>query len=193
MVMVKGTITQPERNRRNNRFTKRGEQPLPSGRCLARKPFANWQTGFTALLAVGSMCLQGCDLAKPKQSPLQSFIPEECVERFIYEQLDLASFRNSLGPARSPKRRHFSDFSIPATKTENGLLEMETYDWFYSIQIVDRKDVNKDGLEDLIIEFFDSAKAGSYETFNRYLITRYSSTSGLVAIAFEVPDEGCEK
>ena len=80
--------------------------------------------------------------------------------------------------------RHFRDFGIEPTRIGDGILEIETSDWYYSIRIIDRRDVNKDGIEDLLIDFYDQLKFGTYRTLNRHHITRYSSRSNLVAIAF---------
>lgn len=143
-------------------------------------------------IAATALAITGCaSTSLREEAQPGSCIPRHCVERFVYERLDLSSFRNSLGPARDPGMQHFRDFGIKPARIEPGILEMETADWLYVLEILDRGDFNRDGLEDLVIGFYDSARGGSYRTFNRYLVTCYSSDSGLVAIAFEPPGGQC--
>ena len=187
---VKGTINPFLKNQLKKRLQ---QQFVSQSRSLARqdqKPLlARRSTSCLFCLFISSLGLPACLSTSTTDPHLRSFIPTHQVESFIYEKLDLASFRNSLGPSRMPNTHHFSEWGIQPTKIEEGRIEMETCDWFYSIQIIDRRDVNKDGLEDLLIEFFDAAKHGTYRTRNRYLVTRYSSGSCLIAIAFEPPSE----
>jgi len=53
-----------------------------------------------------------------------------------------------------------------------------------------RDNINKDGIEDLEVCFTDRAKQGTYSTQQALLVTRYSSSSYVVALRFEV--NGCE-
>ncbi|MGC6456199.1 MAG: hypothetical protein ACON39_02540 [Coraliomargaritaceae bacterium] len=130
----------------------------------------------------------GCILTEKIPSPTLSYLPSSSLEWFVYEQLDLASFRNSLGPSREKAMRHFSDFGIFPTTIRKNYLEMETEDWFYGITILERRDRNGDGIEDLLVDFVDAAKMGTYRSSHRYLLTRYSDEGQLLAIAFEMVD-----
>lgn len=117
-----------------------------------------------------------------------SHIPSDGVEQFIVDRLDLTTFRNSLGPARSPGIRYFSQMGIEPTEISPGHIVLETEDWYYAIDIVERMDVNHDGLEDLLIRFTDDSKEGTYLTNRLYLLTCFSEGSDLLAIAFGPPD-----
>jgi|TARA_E500000178_G_scaffold197533_1_gene195553 hypothetical protein len=139
----------------------------------------------TSLLSAASISLQACFITEPALSPQPSLIPEQGLEYFVYERLDLASFRNSFGPLRSQSIRYFCDLGIAPTKAAKGLLEIEMSDWYYRVRVINRGDFNRDGLEDLYIEFIDAAKHGSYQRTDLYLITRYHADSDLIAIAFE--------
>lgn len=103
------------------------------------------------LISIFLLLLSGVP-ASMDTEPL-SFIPSEELERFIVERLDLTTFRNSLGPARSPGMRHFSHFGLVPTEISDGRIVFETESWFYCLEIIDRRDVNGDGIEDLLIRF----------------------------------------
>ncbi len=113
-----------------------------------------------------------------------SYIPSEGLEQFIVERLDLTTFRNSLGPARRPGMRHFSDMGLTPTEMSEGRVVFETESWFYCVDVVERRDVNGDGIEDLLIRFTDDSIGGTYLTVYVYLLTCLSEDSDLVALAY---------
>lgn len=120
---------------------------------------------------------------------LQSFLPPTDIGVFLSRQLDLASFRNSLGPKRSSTQRTFAALGIEPTKvTENGA-EFDSDYWYYSIQVLRRADLNGDGIEDLELCFTDQAKHGTYLSQEPLLVTRYSASGLVVALHFQV--DGC--
>jgi hypothetical protein len=114
-----------------------------------------------------------------------SFIPNQDLEKFIIQRLDLSTFRNSLGPRRESNMRFFSDFGIKATKISNGYIEFDSSDWVYAIEIIRKKDENSDGIEDLVISFFDKSKTGTYDTNTWLLVTRFSEDGNLIALSYE--------
>ena len=113
-----------------------------------------------------------------------SFIPEEGIEEFIVEKLDLTSFRNSLGPARSPGMRYFSDMGLAPTEISEGRIVFETETWYYCIELIERRDINHEGVEDIQITFTDESIEGTYLTEYIYLLTGLSDESDLIAIAY---------
>ncbi|MFC1498340.1 hypothetical protein ACFLS1_07725 [Verrucomicrobiota bacterium] len=120
-----------------------------------------------------------------KEKNPQSFLPENNIEEFVAEKLDLTTFPNSLELRRKPGMRFFSDFGFKPTETRKGKVCFETQDWYYNIIILDRQDYNEDGLEDLIIRFEDDGKHATYCQADNYIITRYSNTGNLIALSFE--------
>ncbi len=122
----------------------------------------------------------------PNKPAMQSFIPKTKVAAFVVANLDLASFRNSFGPRREPGQHHFADFGMKPTSVAELKAEFDTKDWRYSVEVLSRRDINGDGVEDLEIRFIDQGKEGAaYDTTTRYVVTRYSQTSRLIAIAYE--------
>lgn len=113
-----------------------------------------------------------------------SYIPTEGLEQFIVDRLDLTTFRNSLGPARSVGMRHFADMGLSPTEISEGRIVFETDTWYYCMEVVARGDVNKDGVEDLLIRFTDDAIEGTYLTVYVYLMTCLSEESDLIALAY---------
>ncbi len=111
-------------------------------------------------------------------------MPSEDLEEFIVERLDLTTFRNSLGPARSPGMRYFSDMGLIPTEISEGRIVFETESWYYCIELVERRDVNHDGIEDLQICFTDDSIHGTYYVKYIYLLTCLSDDSDLIAIAY---------
>lgn len=113
-----------------------------------------------------------------------SFMPSEGIEEFIVARLNLTTFRNSFGPARSPGMRYFSHMGLRPTEISEGKIVFETEDWYYCFELVERRDVNRDGIEDVVICFTDDAIYGTYLTKYIYLMTCLSEDSDLIAIAY---------
>ena len=118
-----------------------------------------------------------------------SYIPSNYLGRFVTDNLDLSTFRNSLGPRRESGMRTFSDFGINPSLLSETKAELTTPDWYYSIEIIKRGDVNGDGVEDLVLCFTDDSREGSYLTRDTILTTRYSDRTLLIALRYEV--DGC--
>ena len=81
---------------------------------------------------------------------IQSFLPKDQIEQFIVDKLDLSTFRNSFGPMREPGMRFFSDFGMKPDKITKNLIVFDKSHWYYSIEVIERGDDNRDGIEDLI-------------------------------------------
>jgi len=123
-------------------------------------------------------------VSTPLAAQTVSYIPSEGLEQFIVDRLDLTTFRNSLGPMRSAGMRHFADMGLVPTEISDGRIVFETETWYYSLEIEDRRDVNGDGLEDLLIRFTDDSIEGTYLTVYVYLMTCFSEGSDLIALAY---------
>jgi hypothetical protein len=126
-------------------------------------------------------------------APVVSYFPKQDLGRLLAEQFDLASIRSSFGPRRTSAQRTFSDFGMkPSKATDDDLVFDTPGDWFYEMIIVNRRDANGDGIEDLEVCFIDKAlNGGSYNTAQSLLITRYSKNSYATALSFSV--DACEK
>lgn len=124
--------------------------------------------------------------------PVISYFPAKDVGLFLAKNFDLTSIRSSFGPRRTTGLRTFADFQMKPSTAANDLLEFRSDIWFYQLRIVERGDVNKDGIEDLAVCFTDQALGGAtYYSQTSLLITRYSVKGYAVALSFSV--DACDK
>src|SRR4051812_19473967 len=112
-------------------------------------------------------------LSQSGHAAVESYLPTKDVAKFVSEQLDVTSFRSSFGPRRAPGKHTFKDYGIEPSLLEPAAVELKDGpDWWYRIDILERRDVNGDGFEDLVLCFTDKAVKGSYYTRKAILVTR---------------------
>lgn len=128
-------------------------------------------------------------------APVVSYFPKKNLGFFLADKFDLASIRSSFGPRRSPDLRTFADFGMKPDKATEDTLAFETPgDWLYELKIVARRDVNRDGIEDLEVCFTDRAlNGGTYNTSQGLLLTRYSADGYAVALSFTLNHGVCQE
>jgi hypothetical protein len=143
-------------------------------------------------LAAGA--LAGLMLMSTGQAaPPISHFPQQRLEKFLAEKFDLASIRSSFGPRRTSAQRTFSDMGLKPSKADQHILEFDAPgDWFYSVKILGRRDVNNDGIEDLELCFTDRAQnGGSYSTVQGLVVTRYVPDGYAVALSYALDHKDC--
>lgn len=140
----------------------------------------------------GSLCC--LTLATAAQAaPLTTYFPTTGLGSFLAEKFDLASIRSSIGPRRTPALRTFSDLGLKPSKATDDSVTFERDNWFHELTIVERGDVNGDGIEDLKACFVDRAVGGpTYHATKGLLITRYAPDTHALALSFSV-DDACHK
>jgi hypothetical protein len=121
---------------------------------------------------------------------LTSYFPVRGAAQFLVANFDLASIRSSFGPKRTLEQRTFASLKLVPTKVTQDEVEFDGADWLYSLKVLRRGDLNRDGIEDLEVCFVDKAKGASYDSQQALLVTRYSDSSLAVALRYEV--SGCE-
>jgi hypothetical protein len=116
--------------------------------------------------------------------PVSRSWPDRQLAKFVFELLDISSFRNSTGPRRKSGQRHFSDIGIRPDKfTDTVASSDDGGQWFYQVRILGKADYNKDGVQDVAICFSDAAtNGGSYRTTNHYVLQLLDGRA--VALAF---------
>lgn len=129
-------------------------------------------------------------LGSAHAADVTSYFPGRDLAQFLVANFDIASVRSSFGPRRAPAQRTFASLGQVPTKVTKELLEFDGPDWYYSLRVLRRGDFNGDGIEDLEVCFTDRAKAGTYNSQQALLISRYSDSGLAVALRFEV--SGCE-
>ena len=126
-------------------------------------------------------------------APLTTYFPATGLGSFLAEKFDLASIRSSFGPRRTPATRTFADLGLKPSKATDDSVTFERENWFYELRIVERRDVNGDGIEDLKACFVDRAVGGpTYHATKGLLITRYAPDAYALALSFDV-GEACSK
>lgn len=146
-----------------------------------------------ALLMKRTLCLPLLILLSPAlahaQEGLESHIPTSDVPEFLFDHLDIATFRSSSGPKRDQGDRTLSSISPPPTTVTTDYIEVLEDDWVRRLTIVDRGDFNKDGIEDLAVCFDDRAIGGTYRSTQLLLVTRYTASSPAVALNYRVESQ----
>lgn len=147
---------------------------------------------FRRPLAIALMALaMPLMLASPAANAAeQTFFPNQDVAGFLVLKLDLASFRNSLGPMRTETRRTFSELGMAVTSSKPDEVVIDTENWHYRLRVLRRADINRDGVEDVEVCFTEESKLGSYRQQQPLLVTRYAHSGYAVALKYEV--EGCK-
>ena len=128
--------------------------------------------------------------ASAGQPVTQSFLSKTKPLEQLVNELDLASFRNSLGPRRDPQHRTLSSFGLKYKIIDANTAVVENAEWTYTLRIIQRGDINGDGIEDIELCFTDKAKHATYHAQSPLLVTKYAPTSFVIAVKFEV--NGCE-
>ena len=146
----------------------------------------NFHTGILA-------CVMMMSTAQADDSV--SHFPKKDLGRFLAEHFDLTSIRSSLGPRRS-RGMHttFADLGMqPSRVSENFVVFESPNAWLYEMKIVGRRDVNGDGIEDLVVCFLDRAlNGGTHDSSQGLLVTRYSAGGYAIALSFSPGEGGCE-
>ena len=143
------------------------------------------------LLASSLSCLMLAPAAQA--APLTTHFPATGLGNFLAEKFDLASIRSSFGPRRTPAMRIFADLGIKPSRATDDTVTFERENWFHELTVVERRDVNGDGIEDLQVCFVDRALGGpNYHASKGLLVTRYAPDGYALALGFEV-DEACGK
>lgn len=130
--------------------------------------------------------------ATPAAGPplISHFSPTDPLGQLI-DDLDLASFRNSLGPRREARLTTFRSFGFVISRPALDQLVLDDDGFVYGLRLLKRADSNRDGFEDLEVCFTEMAKHGTYRAAQAMLITKLAPQASALALKFEV--EGCDR
>src|SRR5450830_11271 len=117
--------------------------------------------------------------------------PKTDIPAFIAKNLNLRSFPNSLRPRMDGTRSSvtFSDLALVPTRLTADIIEFDTDDWFYSLQIIEQGKEIRDN-EYLYVCFVDHSKVGSYSTVTPL---RLSYSSGKTTAAEAASSAACKR
>jgi hypothetical protein len=115
--------------------------------------------------------------------------PERDLPAFVFAHLDLTSFRNSTGPSRRTGQRLFAELGIHPTETSDSTASSLSDGWFYRIRVLERRDFNGDGVDEVAVCFWDEARnGGSYRVQQPLLLQLVAGRA--IALDFEIGGEG---
>ena len=146
---------------------------------------------FVALTTLGMLALTPL-LAADKASASLAW-PDRDLARFVFEHLDLSSFRNSTGPRRKTGQRTFKDLNISPTRVTDTEAASDD-DWLYSIQVLGKRE--RDGIQEVMICFRDIAQnGGSYSSVDHYVLRLIEGRAIALAFTEEAKAEasGCNR
>ena len=117
--------------------------------------------------------------------------PKTDIPAFIAKNLNLRSFPNSLRPRMDGTRSSvtFSDLALVPSRLTGDIVEFDTDDWFYGLQIIEQGKEIRDN-EYLYVCFTDHSKVGSYSTVTPL---RLSYSSGKMTAAEAASSAACER
>ena len=97
--------------------------------------------------------------------------PDRDLAKFVFEHLDLTSFRNSTGPRRRAGQRFFKDLNVHPDQVSETEAASTQGEWLYSVKVLRTYDYNGDGTVEVLVCFSDIAQnGGSYFTVNSYVL-----------------------
>ena len=146
------------------------------------------------LLLLVSVVLLQAPTVPAQEAVAPAAWPEQDLARFVFERLDISSFRNSTGPRRGPGQRLFGDLGVrPSRATETEAIS-EDGGWHYSVRILGKRDYNRDGLDEVLICFSDMAlDGGTYNTRQHYVVQLVEGRA--IALAYtqdgDAEESGC--
>jgi hypothetical protein len=110
--------------------------------------------------------------------------PERDLAKFVFEHLDLTSFRNSTGPRRRPGQRFYKDLDVHPDQVSETEAASTLGDWLYSVIVLRTYDYSGDGRPEVLVCFSDIARnGGSYFTINSYVLLFVDGRA--VALAYD--------
>ncbi len=120
--------------------------------------------------------------------------PDNDLAKFVFEHLDLSSFRNSTGPRRRAGQRFFKDLGVRPSQVSATEASTDG-EWRFSVRILGKRDYNKDGVEEVLICFSDVAQqGGSYLTRSSYILQFIEGRA--IALAYDdesrAEESGCK-
>jgi len=117
------------------------------------------------------------------QAPRVSYFDHRALGTDFLKRLNLATLQSSLYPrAQSPKDGFtFSDFKFSSVQVSPRSLTIEDEDWNYAVVALAAADCDGDGIEDLVVNFYDDAKTGAYFQIATLILSRVKPKGWITA------------
>lgn len=112
--------------------------------------------------------------------------PDADLARFVFEHLDLTSFRNSTAPRRRAGQRSFADLGIRPGRVTATEAATDDGEWLYSVRILHAAENIPDGRNVLLVCFRDAAlRRGSYDVTDHLVLQLIEGRAVAVALRDE--------
>jgi hypothetical protein len=113
--------------------------------------------------------------------------PDSGLAKFIFENLDLTTFRNSTGPRRRLGQLFFKDLGIRLGEVTEQSAVSDDPEFTYVVEVLAQRDYTKSGVKDVAICFSESANGGTYRDSHPYLVQLLEGR--VVALAYDIASE----
>ncbi|MFN8693251.1 MAG: hypothetical protein ACK5XX_02480 [Holosporales bacterium] len=139
---------------------------------------------LSKIIVIALICCSFKSPAAAQSVNVKSYLDKEMLSQFVVDNFDILTIRSSFGSRRiSGQPNYFKSFGLTPTTINKQEIIFDEKDWFYGVKILGVKDYNDDGIEDIAVCFTDRAKEGSYYTVTPLILTRYSESMPLIALA----------
>ena len=88
----------------------------------------------------------------------------------LESKLDLRSFPSSLNRAGTEEAHTLKSIFPEQSKSFDNVVELQTEDWAFAIEVVALAKINDNSLPDWIIWVLDEAKSGNYRGYSTFII-----------------------
>src|SRR5262245_31054311 len=122
---------------------------------------------------------------------IYSYLSEHPDVRFVYENLDLRTFRSSLNPSLSKEKYTFRKLGMPVGGVTMQQFSARDHDHTYTLRIADKRDRNGDGLEDIVLCFKDDGETDSRINQQVLLLSRFGWDEPIMALGYALPLAEC--
>ncbi len=102
----------------------------------------------------------------------------------LSSKLDVRTFPSSLMRAGTEEAHTLNSIFPEQLKASNNMVEVETQDWAFTLEVVASVNINDNSLSDLIVWVLDESKSGNYRGYSTVIIYDYKEQNQLKAIAY---------
>ena len=102
----------------------------------------------------------------------------------LESKLDLRSFPSSLNRIGSEEANTLKSIFPEQTKSFNNVVELQTEDWAFTIEVVALAKINDNSSPDWIVWVLDEAKSGNYRGYSTLIIYDPEKQKKLKAVVY---------
>ncbi len=102
----------------------------------------------------------------------------------LSSKLDVRTFPSSLMRVGTEEAHTLNLIFPEQLKASNNMVEVETQDWAFTLEVVASANINDNSLSDLIVWVLDESKSGNYRGYSTVIIYDYKEQNQLKAIAY---------